>query len=366
VLGLILNNLLRRRGRTLLSALGVGMGVAVVVALLGLTQGLRNSAAGFVHLGGSDLGIFQSGVSDPTASVLPASLPARLQKSPQIARATPVVLLIETIAREPAAVLFGIEPQSFFARNLVIVGGSRAGPGQILVGERLAHHLQIGPGRTLSVKGRRYTVAGVYHSGILYEDAGAVMGFAEAQALAGRQGEATLVAVQLAPGARAQAAGRAIEREFPGTQVISTAEQAARAGANGTLIDNAVNVIIIVALIVGGITVTNTMFMAVIERQGELALLSTVGWSSLQVGLLIVGEGIAVSLLGAGLGLLLGVLGSEGLVRVLGAAAYVSPSVTAGALGSGLAIGMAIGVLGGIYPAWRVTRMPPLKGLARA
>jgi len=108
------------------------------------------------------------------------------------------------------------------------------------------------------------------------------------------------------------------------------------------------------------------MFMATVERQGELALLSTVGWSSLQVGLLIVGEGVAVSVIGAAFGLLLGVLGSQGLVNALGVGAYISPSVTVWALVRGLLIGIGIGVLGGVYPAWRVTRMPPLRGLARA
>jgi putative ABC transport system permease protein len=366
LLSLILTNLRRRRGRTLLTALGVGLGVAMIVALLSLTQGLQNTAAGFIHLGGSDLGVFQSGVSDPTASVLPASLPPRLRTSSAVARATPVVLVVEGVPRDAAAVVFGVQEGSFFMRNLVIVSGRMPAPGEIMVGSRLASSLGLAVGRTLTVKGRRYPIAGIYHAGINYEDSGVVMSLGEAQALAGREGEETLVAVQLAPGAGARGAGQAIERRFPGTAVISDPEQAARAGANGALINNAVTVIIVVALIVGGIGVTNTMFMAVVERQGELALLSTVGWSSLQVGLLIVGEGVAVSLMGAAIGLLLGVLGSEGLVAGLGVGAYVSPSVTAWGLGRGLLVGIAIGVLGGIYPAWRVTRMAPVKGLARA
>jgi len=366
MVALIVNNLLRRRGRTLLTALGVGVGVAMIVALLSLTQGLQKTAASFVHLGGSDLGVFQSGVSDPTASVLPASLPASLEADPAVARATPVTLLVEGVPASPAAVVFGVQPGSFFMRNLVLISGRAPAPGEILLGDHLARELRLGPGGTLAVKGHRFPIAGVYHAGVLYEDSGAVLDLNTARALQGRMEEETLVAVQLAAGARAHGTAGAIERRFPGTQVISTPEQAARAGANGALIDNAVSVIIVVALIVGGISVTNTMVMSTIERQGELALLSTVGWSSLRVGLLIVGEGVAVSLLGAGIGLLLGVLGSQALVSGLGASAYVSPSVTAWVLGRGLLVGVAIGVLGGIYPAWRVTRMAPLKGLARA
>jgi putative ABC transport system permease protein len=366
LLGLVLTNLTRRRGRTALTALGVGLGVAIIVALLSLTQGLRNTAAGFIHLGGSDLGVFQSGTSDPTTSVLPESMVARIRASPQVSRATPVALVVESVPRDPAAVVFGVQQGGFFLSNLVVVAGRQLAPGEVMVGERLASMLHLRPGETLAVKGRRFPIAGVYRSGINYEDSGAVLTLPDAQALAGRGGETTLVAVQLAPGRHAQAAGRALERQFPGTEVISDSEQASRAGANGALIDNAVTAIIVVALIIGGIGVTNTMFMAVVERQGELALLSTVGWSSLRVGLLVVGEGVAVSLVGAALGLLLGVLGSQALVNGLGVAAYVSPSVTAWGLAQGLIIGIAIGVLGGIYPAWRVTRMPPLRGLARA
>jgi ABC-type antimicrobial peptide transport system permease subunit len=62
--------------------------------------------------------------------------------------------------------------------------------------------------------------------------------------------------------------------------------------------------------------------------------------------------------------MLAGVIGGGLLVGVLGVSSYVSPSVTAWRLGRGLLVGVAIGVLGGIYPAWRVTRMRPLKSLS--
>ena len=151
---------------------------------------------------------------------------------------------------------------------------------------------------------------------------------------------------------------------FPGTQVITDPQQALRAGANSTLISKAILVIVVIALIVGAISVANTMAMSIMERQGELGLLSTVGWSPPRVASLILGEGVAVSVLGAAVGLLFGVIGAGLLVSALGVSTYVSPSVTAWGLGRGLLVGVAIGVLGGIYPAWRVTRMTPLKALS--
>jgi putative ABC transport system permease protein len=367
VLAIVVTNLLRRSARTIFTASGIALGVATIVALLSFTQGLRNTAAGFVHLGGSDLGVFQANVSDPTASVLPEAEVGRLAARPQVMRATPLLLLVEGVHADPAAIVFGADPRGFFARRLVFVrGGPAAGADGALVGERLAARAHVRVGGTLQIKGRPFRVDGIYHSGIFFEDSGAVIDLAAAQRLAGREGEVTDVVVQLAPGVRAGAAAAAIEHAFPGTQVITDPQQALRAGANGTLITKAVLVIAVIALIVGAISVANTMAMSIMERRAELGLLSTVGWSPARVAALILGEGVAVSVLGAALGLLFGVIGGGLLVRALGVSSYVSPSVTAWGLGRGLLVGVAIGVLGGIYPAWRVTRMTPLRALSGA
>jgi putative ABC transport system permease protein len=366
MLAIVTTNLLRRLARTIFTAGGIAVGVAMIVALLSFTQGLRNTAAGLVHLGGSDLGVFQANVSDPTASILPASMVGRLAARPEVARATPLLLIVEAIKRDPSAIVFGADPAGFFAHGLVVVAGTltRSPRQEILAGDRLAAQLHLRPGGVLTAKDHTYRVAGIYHSGILFEDAGAVLALTEAQRLTGRPGEVTDVAIEVAPATRAADAARAIEHTFPGTQVITNPQQALRAGANGTLISKAILVIVVIALIVGAISVANTMAMSILERQGELALLSTVGWSPLRVASLILGEGIAVSILGAALGLLVGVIGGGLLVGALGVSAYVSPSVTAWGLGRGLLVGVAIGVLGGIYPAWRVTRMTPLKALS--
>jgi putative ABC transport system permease protein len=363
---LIVNNLMRRIGRTLLTALGVGLGVATIVALLSVSDGLTQTAAGFIHLGDSDLGVFQAGVSDPTTSVLPISLVARLDRNPDVQSATPLVLLVGKVPASPSAFVFGADLHGFFVRRLVFDAGGAPAAGTIAVGSGLAASLHLKPGAKLTVEGHRLTVSGVYHSGITYEDEGAVLPLATAQAISGLAGEATTIPVELAPGAGTAAATRSIERDFQGTQVIADPGEAARAGANGALIHNATLVIIIIALVLGAISVTNTMAMSVLERQGELALLSTVGWGAPRIAALVIGEGVGVSLLGAAIGLVFGVLGSLLLIDLIGAGAYVSPQITAWGLGRGLIVGVSIGVLGGIYPAWRVTRMAPLKGLSRA
>jgi putative ABC transport system permease protein len=206
----------------------------------------------------------------------------------------------------------------------------------------------------------------VFHSGTTFQDSGVVIPLAASQQLAGHPEGATTIAVALDRGTKASVASKQLERLFPGTVVIGDPGQAARADANSLLISKAVLVIVVLALAIGGIAVTNTMVMAVLERERELALLSAVGWDSSRVAGLILAEGVGVSLLGAGIGLALGLASSSIVVHALSAQAFVSPSITAWGLGRGCLIGVAIGVLGGLYPAWRVTRLMPAESLARA
>ena len=87
-------------------------------------------------------------------------------------------------------------------------------------------------------------------------------------------------------------------------------------------------IIALLALLLGAVVVIKTMAMAVIERRQQFGLLSVVGWSRGRIARLILGEAMAVSLVGAVVGLGLGVLASELVVRALTAAAFVSPEVS--------------------------------------
>jgi putative ABC transport system permease protein len=356
VLELVVTNLARRKARAVATAVGIALGVATIVALLSVGAGLQRTAAGLVHLGDADLGVFQAGVEDPTASVLPTSLAARLERRPDVSRATPLLLVVEGVREDPAAIVFGLDPKGFVAQRLVVGEGTQAlGPRQVLVGDRLARELKLRPGATLKVKRRAFTVAGIYHSGVFFEDGGAVLDLAVAQRLERRGADATTIAVQLGTDVHNDAAAKAIRRALPGTQVIGTADEATRAGANGELVRKTVDIVAALALIVGGLGVTNTMAMAVLERQRELALLSAVGWRRLRIAGLVLAEGVATSILGAGLGLILGVFGADWLGRGLGVSTVVTPDVTPWTMGQALLIGVLIGVLGGLYPAWRGT-----------
>ncbi|MGI8920183.1 MAG: ABC transporter permease [Solirubrobacteraceae bacterium] len=366
MLAVILTNLRRRSGRTALTAAGIAVGVATIVGLLALSAGLTRSAGELVHLGQADLGLFQANAADPTSSVLPLSLLARVRARPEVAEATPLQLVIGALDREPSAVVFGTDPHGFVARRLVFTAGRPAAAGETTVGDLLAGQLHVGVGNTIDLQRRAIRVAGIYHSGISFADSGAIMPLGAAQQLAGRSGdEATTIAVKLMPRISHDAADRALTRAFPGVRAISTPGDAVRAGANALLIDKAVVVIVVLALIVGALAVANTMLTAVLERQRELALLSTIGWSARQIAALVLGEAVVLSLVGVGFGLALGVALSGLLPGALGLSDVISADVTAWGLGRAILVGLAIGVLGAIYPSWRSTRLLPREVLAQ-
>jgi putative ABC transport system permease protein len=364
-LGQTFATLLGRPGRTFLTALGTALGIATIVALLAVTDGVKQSAGQLVHLGPSDLGLFQSDAADPTTSVLPISLIAELRRTRGIAAATPLLLLVDDLSRAPGAIVFGADRSGFLSQRLVFSSGRmyRSG-GQIVVGDELASQLHVATGDSLTVGHRRLRVVGIYHIGVAYQDAGAFVPLATAQAISGHQEETTTIAVKLAAGTSQSAAKRIIATRFPGLLVISDAEEATRAGVSGQLISQFGIVIAALALVIGGIGVTNTMLMAVVERRSEFGLLSAVGFSGPQIAGRVLVESVLTTIIGAAIGLLLGVIGAQLLVDALGARTFVSPQVTAWDLGRGLLVGVLVGTLGGLYPAWRAAHVSPARVLA--
>jgi putative ABC transport system permease protein len=367
VISLIAANVRRRKARTFLTAAGIAVGVGAVVALLALSAGLNNTAAEFVHLGRADLGLFQRDAGDPTSSVLPLSLLGRLERQPAIAEATAIQLVIGAVPNQPQAIVLGLDPNGFAYRQLVITSGTAASTGRVLVGDQLAAQAKLSPGGSIKLGSRHFGVAGVYHSGLSYEDGGVITTLGDAQALAGRSPqEVTTFAVKLKPTVPLSRAESQLSHAFPGLLPISDPGEAVRAGSSTVLITKAVLLMAVLALIIGALAVANTMQAALLERRRELALLSAIGWSAPQLAALVLGEALAVSMLGTGAGLVLGLAASKLLPGALGLSGFISPALTAWGFGRAVLIGILIATLGAIYPIWRVTRTRPAAALAPA
>ena len=349
--GLIWKNLLRRPARTGLTAAGVGLGVGLIVALLSITNGVHRTASDLIHVGHADFGLFQSNVSDFSTSLLPESLAARVARDPAVARVAKVKLLVSN-----GLLVFGLDPAEFAYRRFVILAGTR---GRVLAGD----HSQKRLGQVVTVEGRHFTVGGIYHSGDRFEDLGVVLPLHTVEALAQRPGEITSLGVVIGLGHDAHATARRLERAFPGIVAIDEPGKAIKVDTSSRLIISTGWVISALALIVGGIGVTNTMAMAVFERTREIGILRAVGWSTLRIGSMIIWEAVAICLLALGVGLALGVLAAETFISHSALSGLITPEFTAGTFAWGLAFALGVGVLGAAYPTWRAVRLTPIEAL---
>jgi putative ABC transport system permease protein len=359
-------NLLRRWGRSVLTALGVAVGVTTVVALLALTGGLDNSAGDLAHLGRADLGVFQAGLADLTASSLPASALPRIQQLPGVADTTPVQIISGAIASEPSTLTFGAEATSFLGNRLVIVAGHRSSGEEAMAGTAAASTLHLRPGDSVTINGRPVPLAGIYRSGIPLEDSGVVVPLTLSRQLSGTPEALSMVAVSIKPGYTEKQVKAEIEHALPGAAAIGAPGELERVDTNSRIIHEAAVIVAILALALGAVVVLNTMAMAIVERRSELGVLAALGWSRVRISRLLLGESMALSLAGVVVGLGLGVAAAELVVSALEISALVSPSITAWVLVRGLLVGIALGVLGALFATWRVMRMPLLEALGRA
>ncbi len=350
---LVWRNLLRRPARTALTAAGVALGVGLIVALLSLATGVQNSADELIHVGRADFGLFQEDVSDFSRSLLPETIAGRVASVSGVAK----VAKLKLFANQGFFV-FGLASDEFVWRRLVLVEGRFPHTGEALAGDHLKR-------TQLTIAGKRFRVVGVYHSGDEFEDAGAVLPLHTLERLAHRPGEITTVAVSVRPGLRARTVARRVERRFPGTVAVYEPSQAIKVDTSSRLIVDTGWIISLLALIVGGIGVTNTMAMSVFERVREIGILRAVGWRTWRIAVLIVSEAIGISLLALGVGLGLGVLAARAFSGHTSTSGLVRPDFTAGVFAWGLAFALGVALIGAAYPTWRAVRLTPIEALRR-
>jgi putative ABC transport system permease protein len=348
---LIWKNLRRRPARTVFTAVGVGLGVGLIVALLAITNGVHRTAQDLLHVGRADFGLYQADVSDFPRSLLPESLASSVARDPGVAAVAKVKLLVTG-----GTLVFGLASDEFAFRRLVVVAGER---GAVMAGDHSGRRL----GEAVRVAGRVFTVRGIYHSGDRFEDLGIVLPLRTVEALSARPGEITSIGVTVKLGRNVKAVAQRLERRYPGIAAITEPGQAIKVDTSSRLIITTGWIVSLLALIVGGIAVTNTMAMSVFERTREIGILRAVGWPVLRIGVMIVSETLCICLLALGVGCGLGVLAANLFVGRSALSSLISPTYTASTFAWGLAFALGVGLLGALYPTWRAVRLAPVAAL---
>ncbi|MFC2053787.1 ABC transporter permease [Chloroflexota bacterium] len=365
-----LKNLLRRKIRTLLTVLGISIGVAAIVALSALAAGLETGYNAMLTGSKADLILSQPDTFDISYSSIDESVGAELLAAPEVAEVSGMIQGFTQTEGEPIFFVFGYPKDSFILGRFQIVDGvdlnsheaQKARPKPILLGSSAAEVLDKGIGDTLRITGSAFRIVGIYQTGDVFEDSGAILDLSEAQVLVGKPRQVSLFYIRLKDTSLSQRFIKRAERLYPDLS-LSGIEEFADTQSMSDMLRGYVWAIGGLAIVIGGVGMMNAQLMSVMERTREIGVLRAVGWSKTRVMWLILGESIAVSVIGGvigvGLGWLLLYLLS-GQTVLLGSG---TSSINADLLIQAFSIVILLGLVGGLYPAWRASRMQPVEAL---
>lgn len=363
----ILRNMLGRPARTALTVLGVGVGIAAVVMLTGISWGFERSMMAIYRTRGIDLIVVRAGLSDQLSSNLDETLGEKIKEVPGVETVAPS--LMDAVSFEEAnlasVLADGWEPGGLLIKGLRVVDGRALKPGDgrsAMLGRVLAMNLNKRVGEPVSIAGEAFRVVGIYESDSLFENGGLVVPLEELQRMMGRRGMVTGFVVVARPDVDARALGKAIEAKVGGVAAVPSHDYV-QGNVQIRLARSMAGATIGVALILGSIGLLNTMATAVFERTGEIGLLRALGWKRRRIILLLMGEAAALGLAGAASGSVLAVLGMRAMMLSPTSRGFIDPKLPPSAFAIGLGMGVCLALLGGLYPAWRASRLEPTEAL---
>jgi putative ABC transport system permease protein len=233
---------------------------------------------------------------------------------------------------------------------------------QLILGQTAAKNLNKTVGNTITIFGSNFTVTGIYQTGNFITDGGAFMSLNTLQNLTSNDGKLSEISVKATDNANVTTVSQAIENAYTNQLTATTAaDQANRINQSLGFVNTASLAISLLAIVIGGIGIINVMIMSVFERTREIGVLKAVGWRSSRILTMILGESIILTLTAAVVGIVVGVAGVYVLLPLIGSG--FQPVLTVGILLRALGIAFLVGVIGGLYPAYRASRLPPTEAL---
>jgi ABC-type antimicrobial peptide transport system permease subunit len=364
----ILANLTRRKGRTILTLLGISIGIAAIIALGAMAQGLKSGFVALTQGSQADLVITQAESLSALVSSIDETVADQLRALPEVSDTDGMLYGNALIDDRTYLLVFGYNPEGFAIDHFRIVEGQALAEAKgmrgkpIILGRQRAQSLDVHVGDSMRITGSAFRVVGLYETGNGLEDGAAVLPLLEAQSLALQQHRVSMLYVRLKDPAKADQLRARIERRFPDLSVSASSAFLDQEQLLGML-DGAAMAIAGLAVVIGGIVMTNTLFMSVLERTREIGVLRSLGWRRRRVLALILGEATVLALLGAvagtGLGALVIVVASRSgsLLGVFGS------QLTPALLVRALVTAVVLGLVGGAYPAWWASRLLPVEAL---
>ncbi|RBQ19740.1 ABC transporter permease [Spongiactinospora rosea] len=370
-----------RPARVVLSALGIAIGIATMVGVIGISASSAESLLRQLDRLGTNLLTVQPGNTlFGDAAKLPLDALAMVRRIGPVTTASATGDLdagVRRTDRIPEEITGGIAVRAADG-DLVKTLGGRVRSGTwlnaatekypaVVLGSVSAQRLGLGrAGGQVWIGGRWFTVLGILDPLPLAPeiDRSALVGFPAAGTYLGFDGHPTMIYERSADAAVADVQAvlpRTVNPENPEEVQVSRPSDAlaAKAAATGAFTGLLLG-LGAVALLVGGVGVANTMVISVLERRREIGLRRSLGATRGQVRVQFMAEALLLSALGGAAGALLGAAVTVGYAYARDWPSVVPPWAIGGAVGATLVIG----TLAGLYPAMRAARLSPTEALA--
>jgi ABC-type antimicrobial peptide transport system permease subunit len=362
--GMTFRNLLRRRARTLLTMAGIAIGVGLIASLGAITEGIIKDFTDMASQGGAELVGIQAGVADMGYSVIDERVGRAIAAMPEVKEVSGIVWGFSGGQDAPFLFVFGMDPNGLAIRHFTIIQGKRiSGRGEIMLGKAAVETLKKQVGDVINLPGGVFRVTGIYESGVAYEEAGGVMALPDAQAAFQKPRQVSLYQIKLRDPSRAEAVRAQIEARFGEDVSVSQTSTFVENRADIQNTKAMMGAIFALAILVGGVVVTNTMVMAVLERTREIGTLRALGWRQSRVLWMILSESLLLSLVAAGLGMLVGIGLTEALSAIPGYGGFLTAVYTVQVIAQAVGVSIFLGASGGLYPAWHASRLRPVEAL---
>lgn len=385
VLSVGASGLRTRKTRTALSALGITIGIAAMVGVLGISESSRADLRDQITaLGTNLLTITPSGGFGGGDGALPAEAGAKVTRIGPVEQVADVVQLDTPVLRNDlinenetggvTAMAADLDLLETLNGELAVgdwLTGATAEAPTVVLGSVTAERLgveQVDHGMMLLIGGEWFSVVGVLEPFPLAPDLdrGALIGKPVAETLFESELNPSAIYLRTSPTQIDEVRGvlgPTVDPQSPEEVSISRPSELLEAQeATDAAFTNLFLGLGAVSLLVGGVGIANVMVIAVIERRNEIGLRRALGATKAHIRRQFLTEALLLSALGGVAGVLVGVAVTAGYARSQGWQVVVPTEAMVG----GVIAALIIGAIAGLYPAMRAARLAPTEALRAA